>query len=151
TYSGTDNVFLPMGTSRPNLADGKTYDDIRIDWDRYGPCRHITSCKLPWADINAFAYPASFTLGQTGRNILSGPGLPWHQITIAKEITVSERVKGPLRVDFNNPFKSPFFSLPNSSVNFRDPQSFGKITSTQGSFSGLGGRLYIIAIFTLQF
>jgi hypothetical protein len=36
-------------------------------------------------------------------------------------------------------------------VNFRNPESFGKITGTQGSFSGLGGRLYTILIFTLEF
>ena len=150
TFSGTDNVFLP-GSLRPNLAPGKTYDDIRIEWDRYGPCRHITACKLPWADINAFSIPASFTPGQAGRNIVSGPGYVWHQITIAKDVKVSEGVKGTLRVDFNNPFKYPFLGLPNGTVNFRDPQAFGKITSTQGSFSGQGGRLYIIAIFTLQF
>src|SRR5207247_1225363 len=83
-----------------------------LDWDRYGPCRHSVACKLPWADINAFAIPASFTPGQTGRNILSGPGYVWHQITIAKQVPVSERVKGTLRVDFNNPFKYPFFSRP---------------------------------------
>ncbi|PYV09016.1 MAG: hypothetical protein DMG07_24190, partial [Acidobacteria bacterium] len=104
TFAGTDNVFLP-GVQRPNLAPGKTYDDIRLDWDRYGPCRHSVACKLPWADINAFAIPASFTPGKTGRNILSGPGYVWHQITIAKQVPVSERVKGTLRVDFNNPFK----------------------------------------------
>src|SRR6266511_755190 len=150
TFAGTDNVFLP-GVLRPNLAPGKTYDDIRLDWDRYGPCRHIVACKLPWADINAFAIPASFTPGQTGRNILSGPGYVWHQITIAKQVPASERVNGTLRVDFNNPFKYPFFSRPNNTVNFRDPQTFGKITATQGSFSGLGGRLYVIAVFTLQF
>ena len=150
TIAGSNNVFLP-GTLRPDLAPGKTYDDIRIPFDRSGPCRHIVSCKEPWVDLNAFAYPASFTPGQTGRNIVTGPGLLWHQVTLAKTILVGERVKGTLRVDVNNPFKVPFFAAPNNAVNFTNPQSFGKITSTQGSFSGLGGRLYTILIFSLEF
>jgi hypothetical protein len=150
TFAGTDNVFLP-GTLRPNMAPGKTYSDIRIPWDRHGPCRNVPACALPWADINAFAIPASFTPGMMGRNVVTGPGLLWHQVSMAKEIAFKERVKGTLRVDINNPFKRPFFSPPNATVNFRNPVAFGKITSSQGSFSGLGGRLYIIAIFKLQF
>jgi hypothetical protein len=150
TFSGSDNVFLP-GTLRPNLAPGKTYADIRVPFDRSGPCRHIVACKEPFVDLNAFAYPASFTMGQTGRNIINGPGNLWHQVTMAKTILVGESVKGTIRVDINNPFKVPFLSPPNNSVNFRDPQAFGKITSQQGSFSGLGGRLYTILIFTLEF
>ena len=150
TFAGSDNVFLP-GTLRPNLAPGKTYDDILIPFDRSGPCRHIVACKEPAVALNAFAYPASFTPGQTGRNIVNRPGILWHQVTMAKTIKVGEGVKGTIRVDINNPFKVPFFTQPNNSVNFRDPQAFGKITGTEGSFSGLGGRLYTILIFTLEF
>ena len=150
SHTGSGNVYLP-GALRPDMAPGKTYDDIQLDWDRRGPCRHIVACAEPWADINAFAYPASFTLGQAGRNIVTGPGLLWHQVSVAKEFPVKERVKGSLRVDVNQPLKRPFFSPPNSAVNFRNPQSFGKITSTMGSFSGLGGRLYTIIMFKLEF
>jgi Carboxypeptidase regulatory-like domain len=150
TFAGSDNVFLP-GAQRPNLAPGKTYDDIQIPYDRSGPCRHIVSCREPWADLNAFSYPASFTPGQTGRNIINSPGMVWHQVTLAKTILVGERVKGTLRVDVNNPFKVPWFSAPNNSVNFRNSESFGKITGQQGSFSGLSGRLYTILIFNLEF
>ncbi|MCC6861610.1 MAG: TonB-dependent receptor [Bryobacterales bacterium] len=150
TQTGSSNVYLPM-VQRPDMAPGKTYGDIRIPWDRHGPCRHTVACALPWADINAFAYPPSFTPGQAGRNIINGPGMIWHQVSLAKRIPVGERIKGMLRVDVNNPFKRPFFAAPNSAVNFRNPQAFGKITSSQGSYSGIGGRTYIYAIFKLEF
>ena len=133
------------------MAPDKTYGNIQIPWDSHGPCRHNVACELPWADINAFAIPTSFTPGQSGRNIINGPGLLWHQVSVAKEIHVRERVKGTLRLDINNPFKRYFFSTPNSVVNFRNPQSFGKITSTQGSYSGLGGRYYMEMVFKLEF
>jgi hypothetical protein len=144
------NVYLP-GTQRPDMAPGKTYDDIKLDWDRHGPCRHIAACIDPWADINAFAIPASFTPGQSGRNIISGPSLIWQQFSIARVIPVTERIKGTLRFDINQPFKIPFFAAPSSAVDFRNPQNFGKIRSAQGGFSGLGARTYMHAIFRIEF
>jgi hypothetical protein len=147
---GVANVYLP-GTQRPDMAPGKTYDDIKLDWDRRGPCRHTLACAEPWADINAFAIPPSFTPGQTGRNIIDSPGLFWQQFSLVKAIPITERIRGMLRFDINNPFKIPFFNTPGSTVDFRNPQNFGKITSTIGSFSGQGGRTYLHAIFRVEF
>jgi hypothetical protein len=147
---GIANVYLP-GTQRPDMGPGKTYDDIQLDWDRRGPCRHTVACAEPWADINAFAIPPSFTPGQTGRNILTGPGLFWQQLSVVRTIPISERFRAMVRLDVNNPFKIPFFSVPGSTVDFRNPQNFGKITSTQGSFSGQGGRTYLHLILRLEF
>lgn len=150
SVAGSSNVWLP-GTVRPDMAPGKTYDDIQISWDRHGPCRFNAACALPWADINAFAYPASFSPGQSGRNIVNGPGLIWHQGSLSKQFPIRERLKGTVRADINNLFKRPFFAVPNSAVNFRNPQAFGKITATQGSYSNLGGRTFIEVIFKLEF
>lgn len=144
------NVYLP-GAMRPNMAPGKTYDDIQLDWDRKGPCRHIVACALPWADITAFAVPPSYTPGQAGRNIINSPGMFWHQFALTKHIPITERLKGTLRADFTAPFKYPFFSAPNTVVNFRNPAQFGKITSQQGGFSGLGARTETMIIFKLEF
>jgi hypothetical protein len=151
------SVFIPTGSGgpvgvlRPHPASGKTYDDIKLDWDRKGPCRHQTACAEPWADINAFAIPGSFEPGTIGRNIIDGPGLIWQQVSLARVIPINERIKGTLRFDLNQPFKFPFFNSPGSTVDFRNPQNFGKITGTIGSFSGQGGRTYMHVIFKLQF
>lgn len=148
--AGQHSVFLP-GNVRPDMAPGKTYDDMKLPWDSKHPCRHNVACAPAWANLNAFAYPASFTPGQSGRNIQTGPGMLWHQASISKQIRIGERLKGTLRYDINNPFKRYFFSRPNNTVNFRNPQNFGKITSNQGSFSGQGGRTYMQVIFKLEF
>jgi hypothetical protein len=69
-------------------------------------------------------------------------------------IPVTERIRGTLRFDINQPLKIPFFSpldATGSRVDLRNPQNFGKITGTQGSFSGQGGRLYMHAIFKVEF
>ena len=97
-------------------------------------------------------YPASFAAGLSGRNIQTGPGLIWHQLSAAREFPIRERLRYTARVDVNNPFKRPFFSAPNSQVDFRNPQRFAKITGTQGVTSGLGAsKLFIEIHFKLEF
>ena len=75
----------------------------------------------------------------------------WHQLSITKSFLFRERLKGTLRFDVNNPFKEYFFNRPNNTVDFRNPQNFGKINGNQGSFSGQGGRLYMMVVFKLEF
>ncbi len=151
TQVPSTNVYLP-GVLRPDMAPGKTYKDIELPFDRHGPCRHTVACLDPWADLNAFAYPPSFTPGQAGRNIVSGPGVLWHQVSAAKSFPFRERLTGSFRVDVNNPFKVPFFGFPNAAVDFRNPQRFGKIASTRGITSGLGAsKLFIEMHFKLEF
>jgi hypothetical protein len=100
---------------------------------------------------DAFARPASFTPGQLGRNAIQGPGKAWWQVSVSKTIPIGERFKGMLRLDMNNPIKKYFFSLPTRNLNFSNTRNFGKITGNQGSFSGIGGRLYMHMIFRLEF
>jgi hypothetical protein len=152
SFTGSPNQYLP-GAQRPDMAPGRTYDSIRLDWDRKGPCRHQTSCRPPWADVNAFAYPAAFTPGNSGRNILTGPGNMWHQASISKSFRFRERFSGSLRYDINNPFKYYFFNNPTTAVDLRAAtrQNFGQITGNQGSFSGLGGRTYQQIVLKVEF
>lgn len=150
THTGSSNVY-PPGVLRPDLVPGKTYGAIQVPWNRYGPCRHTVACQGPWVDLQAFAYPASFTPGQAGPNIINGPGVLWHRLSAAESFPVKERLTGTLRVDVNNPFKVPFFGFPNSAVDFRNPERFGKITSTRGIASGLGAsKLFIEVHFKLE-
>ena len=129
-FTGSPFNYLP-GTQRADMAAGRSYDSIRLDWDRKGPCRHQVACNPAWADVDAFAYPAVFTAGNSGRNILTGPGNLWHQASISKTFTFRERLKRSLRA--------------------ANRVNFGKITGNQGSFSGLGGRLYQQLVFKMEF
>ena len=151
-FTGSPFNYLP-GSQRADMAPGRTYDSIRLDWDRKGPCRHQIACRPAWADVDAFAYPTAFTAGNSGRNVLTGPGNLWHQVSISKTFTFRERIKGSLRYDVNNPMKYYFFSNPNNTVDLRTANrvNFGKITGNQGSFSGLGGRLYQQLVFKMEF
>ncbi len=150
THSGSGNVYLP-GTLRPDMAPGKTYDDIELAWDSHGPNRHNRNLIDPWMDVNAFAAPPSFTPGSSGRNIITGPGTAWWQVSLSKSFLFTERFRGMLRLDMNNPIKYYFFNPPTSALNFSNTANFGKITNNQGSFSGIGGRLYMHMIFRVEF
>jgi hypothetical protein len=153
SIAGSPNVYLAgNGVQRADMAPGKTYGDIKIPgWDTKHPCRFNIGCAPAWADINAFAYPASFTPGNSGRNIQTGPGMLWHQFSIQKQIPIGERLRALLRLDVNQPFKRYFYSTPSNTVDFRNPQTFGKIVGTEGRFANLGGQFYMMAVFRLEF
>ena len=55
-------------------------------------------------DINDFAYPAAFTPGNSGRNIMTGTRLLWAQLSAQKNWAIKERARLQLRWDFQNPW-----------------------------------------------
>jgi hypothetical protein len=65
--------------------------------------------------------------GNTGRNILIGPGQFNWDISINKNFALTERFHLQYRTDFFNAFNHPQFSNPATTVN---TGSFGQITST---------------------
>ncbi|MCW5976572.1 MAG: TonB-dependent receptor [Bryobacteraceae bacterium] len=134
TFDGSPFFYLP-GQWRPDLlrADPRT-----PNWE-IGPDRFPTNAQVPYLDASSFAYPAAFTPGTMGRNVVEGPGINWPQFSFSKEWPVYERVRFILRWDINNPFKSPSYGLPNSVFNRNNLQNFGRIgTSVRGGFSDIG-------------
>ena len=93
-----------------------------------------------WFNQQAYASPAFNTFGKEPRNSLTGPGMVWFDFSLAKSVSMPgwEAGKLQIRMDANNIFNHPAFSLPNSKIdhsNFSDT-SVGKITGTDG-----GGRV----------
>jgi hypothetical protein len=88
--------------------------------------------------VNCFAPPAAFTPGNAGRNIVTGPGIMYSQISASKNFAFKERWNLQLRFDFQNPFHNWGFNSPSNTVDFKNPQLFGKITGDQttASFAG---------------
>lgn len=76
----------------------------------------------------AFAAPPAFTIGNEGRNIITGPGSFYAQFSAKKNFRITERVNLQLRYDFQNPFHQYAFAAPSNTLDFRNPQLFGKIT-----------------------
>jgi hypothetical protein len=81
-----------------------------------------------WFDINAFALPASYTFGNSGRNVLTGPGVNTLDASIRKEFATTETQRLEFRAEFFNMLNHPNFSQPD---NFIDdgPGAAGVVTS----------------------
>jgi hypothetical protein len=135
TFAGSPNFYLP-GQARPHLLRS---DPRTPNWD-IGPHRFPTNAQVSYLDASAFAYPASFTAGSMGRNVVEGPGINWPQISLSKEWPIYENLRFILRWDANNfPFKSPSYGIPNSAYNTSNLQNFGRIgTAVRGGFSDIG-------------
>lgn len=97
-----------------------------------GGCPFTTT---PTADQRA---ACSFRVGNAGRNIVTGTPLRWTQLSAQKNFRFNERWNAQLRWDMTNAFKTYNFNNPNTTVDFRNPQNFGKVTGepTTASFGG---------------
>jgi len=140
TMAGSPYNYLPgnaAGALRPDqvLPNGQVQVKPWHIVDRFDEAAEMSM----W-NINSFAYPAAFTIGDEGRNTIEGPHLLWSQASLAKDVRIfRERADLQVRFDVDNIFKNPNFSNPSSIVNFSNPVAFGKPTGTTGGYCCLGG------------
>lgn len=136
-FAGSPSNYLPGGGAvRPNLVSG--VNPVVEDWT-IGPNRFPVQAQNPYLNAAAFEYPAAFTVGTMGRNVIEAPGLTWPQISLSKQWNFFERARFILRWDMNNPFKSPNFGPPDLTFNRQNLANFGRIgTNTRGGFSDIG-------------
>jgi len=136
------------GARRPDLVRQPVYDFGL--WQNGGPDRFTLQNRPAVIDMNAFAYPAAFQVGNAGRNILTGPRLVWAQISAQKNFRIRERLTAQFRWDFQNALKTYNFTGPTTTVDFRNPRTFGKLTDDPRTAS-LGGQPLMNITVQLQF
>jgi hypothetical protein len=133
-------------------------------WQNGGPDRFTLQNRPAVVDINAFAWPGgcgnvttavnpagcNFRIGSAGRNIITGPGLLWSQVSAQKNVRINERFNAQLRWDFQNALKTYNFTGPTTGVDFRNPRNFGKLTDDPRTAS-LGGQPLMNLTLMLQF
>jgi outer membrane receptor protein involved in Fe transport len=102
-YTPTLNAAVAnTGTgSRPNRVGAGTLDNPTVD---------------RWFDVAAFTTPAAFTFGDSGRNILYGPGRVNFDFSVFKEFRVNDGVAVQFRAEAFNLFNTPQFDLPNAAI-----------------------------------
>jgi hypothetical protein len=110
--TGTQGFTLPDRLGNGNLPSGQ---------------RNINN----WFDLNAFADAADFKYGNSGYNVLIGPGLINLDFGLRKIFNISERQKLQLRLELFNALNHPNFGLPDSNID-DGPGSAGVITSLTG-------------------
>jgi len=98
---------------------------------------HLTAC----IDITAFAVPALYGYGNSGRNILRGPHQFSTDLSIHKIFPIRERLRFTFRAEAFNVWNNPEFSNPASNV--QTPATFGNITGTSVGARAIqfGGKL----------
>ena len=79
-----------------------------------------------WFDASAFMAPALYTFGNSGRNILVGPGTKQIDLSMFKNFTFGESRRLEFRAEAFNALNTPQFNNPNSSIGFN---GVAKITS----------------------
>jgi hypothetical protein len=79
-----------------------------------------------WFNTAAFANPAAGTWGNSGRNILEGPGTKTVDFSVFKNTHLTEGKVLQLRAEFFNLFNTPQFNNPAATVG---SASFGTIAS----------------------
>ena len=94
----------------------------RPDRNKTGELENPTIAK--WFDTSlgaastgaAFSTPTVFTYGNSGRNILFGPGRTNFDASLFKNFAITERVKLQFRTEFFNLFNHTQFDIPNNAV-----------------------------------
>lgn len=101
--------------------------------------RFPTNAQNPYFKMSAFAYPAAYTTGSLGANVVQAPGIHWNQAYASKSWSIKERGKVTLRLDGHNlPWKRPNMSAPNTTFNLNNTGAWGRFTGTVGDFSNFG-------------
>lgn len=143
SFDGSPNQYFPTfaGNRRPNVVSTPS---IRDDWrdlggNRFDPQGINSVFNGGQNGLDNFAYPAAFTVGNAGRNIVTGLPLLWAQVSAQKNFRFKERFNAQLRWDFQNALKTYNFNPPTTTVDFRNPRTFGKVSSDPRTAS-LGGQ-----------
>ncbi len=131
-YSGTPMTITANGGSLalPGANIGQTADQV-------APVQILGGINTrPWFSTSSFAQPTGARYGTSGRNLFSGPGLFALNLSLFKDFKFREHWQFELRCDTFNFTNTPEFANPNQSIT---SSSFGEITSTLGSGTGVNG------------
>jgi hypothetical protein len=155
TFSFANSPYNYFPTSiaaqRPNCTSNPA---LLSNWLDQGPARFNQLTVNPVIDINQFSYPAAFTPGTCGRNIVGGPPKFAIDASAQKVVKFNERFNFMVRMDIHSAQKMLFnrfnFTAPTTTVDFLNPTTFGKL-SAGPSTSLWGGTPIINLDFVLRF
>jgi hypothetical protein len=110
-----------------------SFDNANVDGTSF-PNRVCNGQISNWTvqqyfNIGCFATPTEYTYGNTGRNILSGPGVNDLDFALHRSfhLPIRENTSLELRAEAFNAFNHPQFSIPGTTVG---TAAFGTISST---------------------
>jgi Carboxypeptidase regulatory-like domain/TonB-dependent Receptor Plug Domain len=144
-------------SSSGNLGNGG-FGHIRPDYIGGGPTLTNHSHNVPagqkptWYNPGVFAVPANGSFGNYHRNTMYGPGVNSWDMSLLKNLNITESVRFQLRFEFFNIFNHTQWAAINNSLSAPTPGtpfsganagSSGQITSTRAPRQmQLGGKFY---------
>jgi hypothetical protein len=84
-----------------------------------------------WFDTSAFATPAQYTFGNSGRDILTGPGFHNVDLGLSRTISLIESTSLEIRAEAFNIFNTPQFGLPNATLGQSTTAVISSVTNPQ--------------------
>jgi hypothetical protein len=124
TYGNSDLI-----NQRPNLVQGVS---------KYvKPTINPATGYVSYWNINAWAYPATGSFGDSPRNPVMTPHLTNVDFALMKNTAIHEKQNLEFRAEFFNILNHPNFAAPGNSYS-PGSGTFGQITSTFGTAIGLG-------------
>ena len=147
TFAGSPYQYMPSqvavrANNRPNSTGERA--TLRDNWQDIGPARFNQATQNSLiTSMNVFTYPDAYTVGNVGRNTFDRQRFIDTQFSASKEWKIKELATATFRFDFQNPFKWYNLSAPNTVVNFTNPATFGKVstsTSDEGTTANAGGQ-----------
>jgi hypothetical protein len=121
-YSGIDNSFSGVGVDRADFV-GTSLSQAKLD-----PNRSHGELIQQYFNPNVFVPNAVGTFGNSGRNILRGPGSFVTDFGVVKNTKVTEKTSVQFRAEFFNFFNNVNFGQPDNSI----------ADSTVGQITGAG-------------
>jgi hypothetical protein len=97
--TGADNSGTGLGNDRPDLVGNPNAGPKTVS---------------EWFNTAAFVQNAPLTFGNSGRNIVEGPGFHNFDFALVKNTPISERVNTQFRAEFFNLTNHPNFALPSN-------------------------------------
>jgi hypothetical protein len=119
-----------IGSNRS--GDGDTRNPDRPSLNPAFTGTVVTGNPNQWFNPNAFILPVAGTWGSLGRGVYNGPGLAEVDLSLFKNIPITEKVRLQFRAEFFNVQNRPNFGTPNAIVfsNGSVSPSAGLITNT---------------------
>jgi hypothetical protein len=145
SFANSPNNYYPtyVSAQRPNCVGSPK---LLSNWLDQGPARFNQLTVNPVIDINQFAYPAAFTPGTCGRDIVGGPPKFAMDASAQKVVKFNDRFNFTVRMDIHSVQKMLFnrfnFTNPTTTVDFLNPTTFGKLSA--GPSTSLWGGTPII-------
>ena len=116
TFDRANDASADNVAQRPDVVPGRSYESA------------VTGRVDQYIDPTAFQLPPENSYGNSGRNVLEGPGLVTFDLGLFKNTNIGERVRLQFRAEAFNLLNKTNFATPSTLTS--NSTGFGVFTST---------------------